>query len=119
MTPLHHLWKLFLILPGILSSGSKTPDERLISEWGSQSVLTASTSVSLSRLCALVDAQVYVDVALQDYTKYSVLVCFFGWAIIEGVFLGDGRLVRTHRCRLRSKILYHHMSPLGQRRIIR
>lgn len=83
MTPLHHLWKLFLILPDILSSGSKTTDERLILEWGLQSVLTASTSVSLFRLRALVEAQVYADVALQDYTKYAVLVCLFSWAIVE------------------------------------
>ena len=55
MNPLLHLWKLFLILPDILSSASKTMDEKLISEWDLQSVLTASTLVSLSEFYALVD----------------------------------------------------------------
>lgn len=56
MTPLLPLWRLFLILPDILSSESKTMDERPILEWDLQSVLTASTSVSPSELYRLVDA---------------------------------------------------------------
>jgi hypothetical protein len=56
MIPLLHLWRLFLILHDILSSGSKTMDERPILEWDLQNVLTALTSVSPSGLYALVDA---------------------------------------------------------------